>query len=202
MWVNNQTWCSWHVKAFTVVTKRPYHPGACNICLLTAYFRLISNGANAKIKTKQLLIYKFVLNWKVPALHIVTMKLFKLTKKIRAPRYLIATSLMINSSSIFCKLFDWIKLFNYNFIKIVNSLEYFYWKKYSLFCHIAELGTFYTSLASLHRVLSPLVDINRQFRICHSSTVIRSHFRKLFTLCMPRYKNTFEVSGILFLSIY
>ena len=31
----------------------------------------------------------------------------------------------------FCKLFDWIKLFNFNFIEIVNSLEYFYWKKYS-----------------------------------------------------------------------
>ena len=46
----------------------------------------------------------------------------------------------------FWKLFDWIKLFNYNFIKIVNSLAYFYWKKYSLFCHIAELGTLYTSM--------------------------------------------------------
>ena len=31
----------------------------------------------------------------------------------------------------FCKLFDWIKLFNFNFIEIANSLEYFYWKKYS-----------------------------------------------------------------------
>ena len=31
------------------------------------------------------------------------------------------------------------------------------------------------------------------FRICHSSTVIASHFRNLFTLRMPRYKNTFEV---------
>ena len=31
----------------------------------------------------------------------------------------------------FCKLFDWIKLFNFNFIEIVNSLEYLYWKKYS-----------------------------------------------------------------------
>ena len=31
----------------------------------------------------------------------------------------------------FCKLFDWIKQFNFNFIEIVNSLEYFYWKKYS-----------------------------------------------------------------------
>ena len=51
-------------------------------------------------KKKKLLIYKFVLNWKVPVLQIVTMKYFKLTKKIRAPRYLIATSLMINSSSI------------------------------------------------------------------------------------------------------
>ena len=101
MWVNNQTWCSGHVKAFTVVTKRPYHPGACNICLIKAYFGLLSNGANAKIKTKQqLLIYKFVLNWKVPALQIVTMIFFKLTKKIRARRYLIATSLMIISSSI------------------------------------------------------------------------------------------------------
>ena len=46
----------------------------------------------------------------------------------------------------FCKLFDWIKLFNFNFIEIVNSLEYFYWKKYSWFCHITELGTFYTSV--------------------------------------------------------
>ena len=91
----------WIVKAFTVATKRPYHPGACNICLIKAYFGRISNGANAKIKTKQqLLIYKFLLNWKVPALQIVTMKYFKLTKNIRAPRYLIATSLMINSSSI------------------------------------------------------------------------------------------------------
>ena len=26
----------------------------------------------------------------------------------------------------FCKLFDWINLFNFNFIEIVNSLEYFY----------------------------------------------------------------------------
>ena len=51
-------------------------------------------------KTKKLLIYNFVLNWKVPVLQIVTMKYFKLTKTIRAPRYLIATSLMINSSSI------------------------------------------------------------------------------------------------------
>ena len=31
----------------------------------------------------------------------------------------------------FCKLFDWIKLSNFKFIEIVNSLEYFYWKKYS-----------------------------------------------------------------------
>ena len=48
----------------------------------------------------------------------------------------------------FCKLFDWMNLFNYNynFIKIVNSLEYFYWKKYSLFCHIVELSTLYTSV--------------------------------------------------------
>ena len=69
MWVNNQTWCPGHVKAFTVVTKRPYHPGACNICLIKAYFGRISNGANAKIKTKQqLLIYKFVINRKVAAL--------------------------------------------------------------------------------------------------------------------------------------
>ena len=105
MWVNNQTWCSGHVKSFTVVTKRPYHPGACNICLIKAYFGLISNGENAKIKTKQqLLIYKFELNWKVPALQIITLKFFKLTKKIRAPRYLIATSLIINSSSIFSTL--------------------------------------------------------------------------------------------------
>ena len=63
MWVNNQTWCSGHVKAFTVVTKRPYYPDACDICLIKAYFGLISNGENAKIKTKQqVLIYKFVLN--------------------------------------------------------------------------------------------------------------------------------------------
>ena len=34
----------------------------------------------------------------------------------------------------------------YNSINIVNSLEYFYWKKYSLFCHIAELSTPYTSV--------------------------------------------------------
>ena len=61
MWVNNQTWCSGHVKAFTVVTNRPYHPGACTICVIKAYFGLLSNGENAKIKTKQqLLIYKFV----------------------------------------------------------------------------------------------------------------------------------------------
>ena len=47
------------------------------------------------------------------------------------------------------------------------------------------------------------MDINRpQFRICHSSTVVGSHFRKVFTLRMPRYKNTFVVRGILFLSIY
>ena len=91
----------WIVKAFTVVTKRPYHPGACNVCLKKAYFGRISNGANAKIKTKQqLLIYNFLLNWIVPSLQIVTMNYFKLTKKIRAPRYLIAISLMINSSSI------------------------------------------------------------------------------------------------------
>ena len=47
--------------------------------------------------------------------------------------------------------------------------------------------------------------INRaQSRICHSSTVIGSHFRKLFTLRMPRYKKIHLklVSGILFLSIY
>ena len=100
MWVNNQTYCSGHVKPFTVVTKRPYHPGSCTICLIKAYIGRISTGANAKIKTKQLLIYEFVLSWKVPVLQIVTMKYFKLTKKIRAPRYLIATSLMINSSSI------------------------------------------------------------------------------------------------------
>ena len=38
---------------------------------------------------------------KVPATQTVTMTFFKLAKKIRAPRYLIATSLMINSNSIF-----------------------------------------------------------------------------------------------------
>ena len=70
MWVNNQRWClnpfpsqevtlfcSGHVKAFTIVTKRPYHLGTCNICLIKAYFGLIiSNGGNEKIKTKQPLL--------------------------------------------------------------------------------------------------------------------------------------------------
>ena len=92
----------WTCPSFHSSHKRPYHPGACNICLvIRAYFGLISNGANAKIKTKQqLLIYKFVLNWKVPVLQIVTMIFFKLTKKIRIPRYLIAKSIMIISSPI------------------------------------------------------------------------------------------------------
>ena len=75
----------WTCQSFHRSHKRLYHPGACDICLIKAYFGLISNGANAKIKTKQqLLIYKFD----------------KLTRKIRAPRYLIAKSLMIISSSI------------------------------------------------------------------------------------------------------
>ena len=37
-------------------------------------------------------------------------------------------------------------MFNLNFIKLVNSLEYIDWKIDSLFCHFVEFRTLYTSV--------------------------------------------------------
>ena len=80
--------CSVHVKAFIIVTKRSYYPGTCNICPIKAYFGPIWNGGNEEIDSKQhLLIYECILNQKVPALWTVTMKVFTMAKTIRAPRY-------------------------------------------------------------------------------------------------------------------
>ena len=90
-----------------------------------------------------------------------------------------------------------IKLFNYKFIKIVNSLEYFYWKKYSLFCHIAELGTLYTSMGLFASCF--IATHSSAFVICRPWL---GHIFRILSLRMPQYKNLFEISGILFLSIY
>ena len=38
-------------------------------------------------------------------------------------------------------------MFKYNFIKSLNDLEYFYWKKNSLFFNDAEFRPLYTSVS-------------------------------------------------------
>ena len=116
MWVNNQRWylnpfpfpevtlfCSGHVKAFTIVTKRPYHPGTCNNCIINAYLGLISKGGNEKNKQENnnFWFIDLYLTRKYPPYGQYNHDFFRLVNKIRASRYPIAISLMINSSSIF-----------------------------------------------------------------------------------------------------